>query len=97
MKPSCPHPLITSTPHPSLCTHEAQTCNPATSNWQIESTTDGASWSSPKEITPGLGPWAGSLVGPSNGIQLKHSKHEGRLVWCGHWGVYNSTQVTVEE
>ena len=39
-------------------------------------------------------PWAGSLVGPSNGIQLTHNAdHKGRLVWCGHWGVYNSTEV----
>eukprot|EP00729_Bicosta_minor_P003294 gene3294-28039_t len=62
---------------------EAQSCNPATTNWQQESSDAGLTW-----------PWAGSLVGPSNGIQLTHNAdHKGRLVWCGHWGVYNSTEV----
>ena len=73
---------------------EAQTCNPATTNWQQESTDSGLTWSKPLEISKDLGKWAGSLVGPANGIQLKHNaEHKGRLVWCGHWGVYNSTQV----
>lgn len=73
---------------------QAQTCNPALTNWQIESDDDGITWSTPIEISHFLGPWAGSLVGPSNGIQLVHSTtHRGRLVFCGHWGVYNSTQV----
>lgn len=72
---------------------EAQTCNPATTNWQQTSTDSGLSWSKPVEISKFLGPWAGSLVGPSNGIQLRNPAHAGRLVWCGHWGVYNSTQV----
>jgi len=47
---------------------EAQTCNPATTNWQQESTDSGLTWSKPMEISKALGPWAGSLVGPSNGI-----------------------------
>jgi hypothetical protein len=73
---------------------QAQTCNPATTNWQIESTDSGLTWSKPVEITKYLGQWAGSLVGPANGIQLRRNKEHGnRLVWCGHWGVYNSTQV----
>ena len=68
---------------------EAQTCNPATTNWQQESSDAGLTWSKPVEISKDLGPWAGSLVGPSNGIQLEHNAaHKGRLVWCGHWGVY---------
>jgi len=25
-------------------------------------------------------------------LQLKHGAKNGRLVWCGHWGVYNSSQ-----
>ena len=58
---------------------EAQTCNPATTNWQQESTDSGKTWSKPMEITKALGPWAGSLVGPSNGIQLtKNTQHKGR-------------------
>lgn len=73
---------------------QAQTCNPALTNWQQESSDSGITWSKPREISTDLGPWAGSLVGPSNGIQLTHNKlHKNRLVWCGHWGVYNSTQV----
>eukprot|EP01051_Picozoa_sp_SAG22_P009424 SAG22_NODE_787_length_7239_cov_4.418487_3_plen_284_part_00 len=73
---------------------QAQPCNPATTNWQQESTDSGKSWAKPVEISKALGPWAGSLVGPSNGIQLVHNtEHRDRLVWCGHWGVYNSTQV----
>lgn len=73
---------------------KGQTCNPATSNWQIESVDDGLTWSTPVEITSYLGKYHGSLVGPANGIKLKHSpSYKGRLVWCGHWGVYNSTQV----
>ncbi len=58
---------------------EAQTCNPATTNWQQESTDSGKTWSKPMEITKALGRWAGSLVGPSNGIQLtKNKQHKGR-------------------
>eukprot|EP00936_MAST-01D_sp_MAST-1D-sp1_P002664 g2664.t1 len=73
---------------------QAQTCNPALSNWQQQSSDGGLTWSSPVEISAFLGPWAGSLVGPANGIQLHNTAaHRGRLVWCGHWGVYNSTQV----
>ena len=72
---------------------QSQPCNPATTNWQQISTDEGRSWSSPVEISKYLGPWAGSLVGPSNGIQLQRGANRGRLVWCGHWGVYNSTQV----
>ena len=44
-----------------------------------------------------LGPWGGSLVGPSNGIQLKHGPHRGRLLWCGHFGTYNSTVVWLSD
>ena len=40
---------------------EAQTCNPATTNWQQESTDSGLTWSKPMEISKALGPWAGSL------------------------------------
>ena len=73
---------------------QAQTCNPALSNWQQQSSDGGLTWSKPAEISSFLGPWAGSLVGPANGIQLRNAApHRGRLVWCGHWGVYNSTQV----
>jgi sialidase-1 len=72
---------------------QAQSCNPATTNWQQESTDSGKTWSKPVDISRFLGNWAGSLVGPSNGIQLRHARHANRLVWCGHWGVYNSTQV----
>ena len=68
---------------------QSQTCNPALSNWQQESEDGGLTWSSPVEISQYLEPWAGSLVGPANGIQLD----SGRLVFCGHYGVYNSTQV----
>ena len=68
---------------------QSQTCNPALSNWQQESEDGGLTWSAPVEISKYLGPWAGSLVGPANGIQLA----SGRLVFCGHFGVYNSTQV----
>jgi hypothetical protein len=52
---------------------EAQTCNPATTNWQQESTDSGLTWSKPMEISKALGPWAGSLVGPSNGIEFATS------------------------
>jgi hypothetical protein len=35
-----------------------------------------------------MGPWAGSLVGPSNGIQLRHNKqHPNRSVTCAVRGV----------
>eukprot|EP00035_Acanthoeca_spectabilis_P028159 m.469430 g.469430 ORF g.469430 m.469430 type:complete len:494 (+) comp28558_c0_seq1:69-1550(+) len=72
---------------------QSQTCNPALTNWQTESFDDGLTWSRPVEISSFLGPWAGSLVGPATGIQLTDPKYKGRLVFCGHWGVYNSTQV----
>lgn len=72
---------------------QSQTCNPALTNWQTESIDDGLTWSRPVEISSFLGPWAGSLVGPATGIQLTDPKYKGRLVFCGHWGVYNSTQV----
>ena len=68
---------------------QSQTCNPALSNWQQESLDGGLTWTSPVEISKYLEPWTGSLVGPANGIQLE----SGRLVFCGHYGVYNSTQV----
>ena len=73
-----------------------QTCNPALTNWQMFSTDDGQTWSKPVEISKFLGRWAGSLTGFGNGIQLqRHPAHKGRMVFCGHWGVYNSTQVWV--
>lgn len=73
---------------------QAQTCNPALTNWQTESADSGLTWSVPVDISKFLGKWSGSLVGPANGIQLhRNSQHPNRLVWCGHWGVYNSTQV----
>merc|ERR1712232_404534 len=73
---------------------QAQACNPATTNWQQESIDSGLTWSKPVEISEFLKPWAGSLIGPSNGNQLKNDpRYKHRLVWCGHWGVYNSTQV----
>ena len=66
---------------------QAQTCNPALTNWQQESSDSGLTWSKPVELSKFLGKWAGSLVGPANGIQLRrNSAHKGRLVWCGHWG-----------
>lgn len=73
----------------------AQSCNPAMTNWQQESFDSGQSWTKPVDISQYLGLWAGSLIGPSNGVHLSQSmsKYAGRLVWCGHWGVYNSTQV----
>lgn len=75
-------------------TKGGQTCNPAVSNWQIESADDGVTWSEPAEISRFLGGYSGSLVGPANGIQLRHDvRYHGRLVWCGHTGVYNATQV----
>lgn len=71
-----------------------QTCNPGLSNWQQFSEDDGKTWSHPVEISRFLGKYAGSLPGFGNGIQLlRHPAHTGRLVYCGHWGVYNSTQV----
>ena len=66
---------------------QAQTCNPALTNWQQESSDSGLTWSKPVELSKFLDQWAGSLVGPANGIQLRrNSAHKGRLVWCGHWG-----------
>lgn len=70
-----------------------QTCNPALSTWQ-QFTSDGKTWSKPVEISHFLGRWAGSLLGFGNGILLqRHPRYRGRTVFCGHWGVYNSTQV----
>ena len=70
-----------------------QPCNPAKSNWQLSSDDDGRTWSPPYNLTRFLGPWAGSLVGPGVGIQLSARPHKGRLLFTGHWGVYNATQV----
>ena len=42
---------------------QAQTCNPALTNWQQESLDSGATWTRPVEISKALGKWAGSLVG----------------------------------
>jgi hypothetical protein len=36
-----------------------QLCNPAGANWQIESTDDGESFSTPKDISTALGNWSG--------------------------------------
>lgn len=41
---------------------EAQTCNPATTNWQQESTDGGLTWSKPVEISKYLGKWAGIFL-----------------------------------
>ena len=56
---------------------QSQPCNPALTNYQQASTDGGASWSKPVEFgTKDLGPWAGSLVGPANGIQVR------TRCWC---------------
>ena len=69
-----------------------QPCNPALSNWQLTSA-DGIQWSKPADLSRFLGRWAGSLVGPGSGIQLTAGPWQGRILFAGHWGVYNATQV----
>jgi hypothetical protein len=74
-----------------------QLCNPAGANWQQsgEILKDGTiRWSRPQDITQALDRWYGSLV--NDGLQLLgkgSSPHKGRLLWCGHWGMYNATVV----
>ena len=69
-----------------------QPCNPARSNWQVASK-DGVTWTAPTEVSQFLGRWSGALVGPGSGIQLTAGRHRGRILFAGHWGVYNTTRV----
>ena len=48
---------------------EAQSCNPATTNWQQESSDAGLTWSKPVEISKDLGPVTTSII-----VFLVHSK-----------------------
>ena len=58
-------------------------------NLQIISTTTGASWGAPRDISRFLGPHGqDSAVGPGLGLQLTHGAHAGRLLWIGHHGGY---------
>ena len=68
-----------------------QLCNPAGANWQMHSTDEGLSYSTPKDISAALKQWGGSLV--NTGIVLRKGAHAGRLLWTGHYGMYKATLV----
>ena len=52
----------------------------------LSSANDGATWSSPEEITTNVKKenWTWYATGPGSGIQLKKGKHKGRLVVSGN-------------
>lgn len=55
--------------------------------WVCESDDEGATWTSPRDITPETkrADWTWYATGPGVGIQLKHGLHKGRLVIpCDH-------------
>jgi sialidase-1 len=71
-----------------------KTCSPAKSNWQVTSTDDGLTWNKPVDISHFFGKWAGIQPGPGTGIKLQYNKlHPGRLVFAGHFGVYDTVVV----
>jgi len=53
----------------------------------LKSDDDGSTWSVPREITSSVkqSQWTWYATGPCHGVQLKHSKHKGRLlIPCDH-------------
>lgn len=73
---------------------DGSTCSPAKSNWQVTSDDDGRTWTSARDISSSFGKFAGVQPGPGTGVQLRYNKvHAGRLVFAGHYGVYDAVVV----
>lgn len=58
------------------------------SNYQVTSTDNGASWSKPANIGAFIGKWKGTSTGPGRGLQLQNGGHAGRILFIGHHGAY---------
>ncbi|GMI44492.1 hypothetical protein TrCOL_g7804 [Triparma columacea] len=61
-------------------------CVPGNSNWEVVSEDDGLTWSTPRDISPFLGPYVGVLPGPGTGVQLEGGPRAGRIVVPAHYG-----------
>jgi len=74
----------------ALALGNASACNPGQSMWLVDDGgSDGQGWGAPRDISAGLGAWAGALPGPgSMAVLPATSRWPRRLIFPAHNGAY---------